>query len=108
MSVQVLNLFVAQPHGHLTGFKKINQMNGEGAFCAPANPQRQNDRAIQADSVSCQHAQEGDEERHGAAAGGYLVATRILRCHPWCDGGCDPVPEQPPLLFTRLFSKTRP
>lgn len=47
-------------------------------------------------------------QRHGAAAGSYLVATRILRCHPWCDGGCDPVPDQPPSLFTRLLSKTRP
>ena len=31
-------------------------------------------------------------ESHGAAAGGWLVARRLLRCHPWCDGGCDPVP----------------
>ncbi len=48
-------------------------------------------------------------ERHGAVAGTYLAARRILRCHPWCDGGCDPVPDAPPLLFTRLLSsKTRP
>ncbi|MBP6898434.1 MAG: membrane protein insertion efficiency factor YidD [Burkholderiaceae bacterium] len=48
-------------------------------------------------------------ERHGAAAGSYLVARRILRCHPWCDGGCDPVPDAPPPLFTRLIStKSRP
>lgn len=48
-------------------------------------------------------------ERHGAAAGSYLVACRILRCHPWCDGGCDPVPDAPPPLFTRLIStKSRP
>lgn len=48
-------------------------------------------------------------ERHGAAAGTYLTVARILRCHPWCDGGCDPVPQQAPALFTRfLSSKTRP
>lgn len=47
-------------------------------------------------------------DRHGAAAGSYLTVTRILRCQPWCDGGCDPVPEAPPALFTRLLSKTRP
>jgi hypothetical protein len=48
-------------------------------------------------------------QQHGAAAGSYLATRRILRCHPWCDGGCDPVPDAPPPLFTRLFSlKTRP
>ena len=48
-------------------------------------------------------------QRHGAAAGSYLAVRRILRCHPWCDGGCDPVPDAPPALFTRLLSsKTRP
>lgn len=47
-------------------------------------------------------------ERHGAAAGAYLTAARLLRCQPWCDGGCDPVPAEPPRLFTRLLPKTRP
>ena len=40
-------------------------------------------------------------ERHGAAAGAYLTAARIARCHPWCDGGLDPVPSAKPRLFTR-------
>ncbi len=31
-------------------------------------------------------------ETHGAATGSYLAARRLLRCHPWCDGGLDPVP----------------
>jgi len=48
-------------------------------------------------------------QQHGAAAGSYLAAHRILRCHPWCDGGIDPVPADAPALFTRLLSsKTRP
>lgn len=41
-------------------------------------------------------------ERHGAAAGAYLTVRRLLRCHPWCEAGHDPVPDAPPRLFTRL------
>jgi hypothetical protein len=40
-------------------------------------------------------------ERHGAAAGSYLALRRVARCHPWCDGGCDAVPDHAPPLFTR-------
>ena len=42
--------------------------------------------------------------RHGAAAGTYLTLARIARCHPWCEGGCDPVPDRAPGLFTQLVS----
>jgi putative membrane protein insertion efficiency factor len=31
-------------------------------------------------------------DTHGACAGTYLAAKRVLRCHPWCHGGFDPVP----------------
>ena len=31
-------------------------------------------------------------DQHGATAGAYLATRRVLRCHPWCDGGLDPVP----------------
>ena len=46
--------------------------------------------------------------RHGAMAGVALGTARLLRCHPWCEGGHDPVPQQAPRLFTRLLAKTRP
>jgi putative membrane protein insertion efficiency factor len=39
---------------------------------------------------------------HGAAMGSYLVTRRLLRCHPWCDGGLDPVPHT--ALFSRLVT----
>lgn len=35
-------------------------------------------------------------ERHGAVAGGAYAAWRILRCNPWCEGGCDAVPDNKP------------
>jgi len=41
-------------------------------------------------------------ERHGAGAGSYLTLARLVRCQPWCEGGCDPVPLTKPRLFTKL------
>lgn len=30
--------------------------------------------------------------RYGAAKGTWLAVKRLLRCHPFCEGGYDPVP----------------
>ena len=47
-------------------------------------------------------------EQHGAAAGSWLTLARLARCQPWCSGGHDPVPPEPPRasrLFSRLLSR---
>ncbi|PIF28076.1 hypothetical protein CLU88_2981 [Acidovorax sp. 56] len=46
-------------------------------------------------------------EQHGAAVGSYLTLRRLVRCHPWCDGGHDPVPQELPRSL-RLFSRLNP
>ena len=46
-------------------------------------------------------------ERHGAARGAWLTVCRLGRCHPWCAGGHDPVPQEAPRA-TRLFSRLMP
>lgn len=46
-------------------------------------------------------------EQYGAAAGSYLTMRRLARCHPWCEGGLDPVPQELPRNM-RLFSRLTP
>lgn len=53
---------------------------------------------------TCSRYALGVLERHGAVAGSLMTGHRLLRCHPWCAGGHDPVPENPPRWFTRLLS----
>lgn len=59
---------------------------------------------------TCSHYALDALQLHGAAVGTYLAVRRVVRCHPWCDGGRDPVPCT--VLFSRLLTpsseKTRP
>lgn len=33
-------------------------------------------------------------QRHGTIGGSYLTFRRLLKCHPFHEGGIDPVPEK--------------
>lgn len=41
---------------------------------------------------SCSRYTEQAVKEHGALKGGLLGVKRICRCHPWNEGGFDPVP----------------
>ncbi len=41
---------------------------------------------------TCSHYAVDALKKHGAIKGSYLTVRRLFRCHPWHDGGYDPVP----------------
>jgi uncharacterized protein len=41
---------------------------------------------------TCSHYASDALKKYGAIKGGYLTTRRLLRCHPWHDGGYDPIP----------------
>lgn len=43
---------------------------------------------------------------HGAAKGSLLTVKRVGRCHPWHDGGYDPVPVPVPPADPKSSSST--
>ncbi|MBA58720.1 MAG: membrane protein insertion efficiency factor YidD [Gammaproteobacteria bacterium] len=47
---------------------------------------------------SCSHYAYEAIENHGARKGAFLSAKRLLKCHPFCEGGYDPVPESEEVL----------
>ena len=57
---------------------------------------------------SCSHYGYEAFRRHGTLRGGWLTARRLLRCHPWNDGGLDPVPDRRPRRRAGRFSGSEP
>jgi hypothetical protein len=43
---------------------------------------------------SCSHYMMEALAEHGALRGTWMGLKRIARCHPWHEGGCDPVPKR--------------
>jgi putative membrane protein insertion efficiency factor len=43
---------------------------------------------------SCSQYAQQAIEIHGAGQGLWLAIKRLARCHPWHEGGVDPVPEK--------------
>lgn len=43
---------------------------------------------------TCSHYSIEAIKTHGAGKGSWLSARRISRCHPWSEGGYDPVPDK--------------
>jgi putative membrane protein insertion efficiency factor len=43
---------------------------------------------------TCSHYAIEAVERHGLIHGGFLALRRVSRCHPWHEGGFDPVPTE--------------
>ncbi len=42
---------------------------------------------------TCSHYSEEALNRYGFFIGSYLTLRRLIKCHPWHQGGLDPVPE---------------
>ena len=45
-------------------------------------------------SPSCSHYTVEALKKYGIFYGGWLSIKRIFSCHPWSEGGYDPVPEK--------------
>ena len=55
---------------------------------------------------SCSHYSEAALVQHGFFIGIFLTLRRLLKCHPWHEGGLDPVPTLNKPCSSSLHSHT--
>jgi putative membrane protein insertion efficiency factor len=56
---------------------------------------------------SCSCYAEEALQQYGALRGSYLTMRRLMRCHPWHEGGYDPVP-RPDTQINNTTHNTKP
>lgn len=57
---------------------------------------------------SCSHYAIESLQIHGVFKGFWLTLKRLSRCHPWHDGGDDPVPSAAPESGCNICSNIKP
>jgi putative membrane protein insertion efficiency factor len=53
---------------------------------------------------TCSCYAEAALDQHGVLRGSWLTVRRLLRCHPWHEGGYDPVPDARPRSVRNRFT----
>ena len=56
---------------------------------------------------TCSEYAAGAINTHGVVRGVALATGRLARCHPWCEGGVDPVPPANPASLREPATSSR-